>query len=444
MKFLKYITIILVTSIFSCACDSGDDDPQVEPPASTNKYLLWVDATANFSRLSNSQDSIAKYVQMAKDAGFTDLVVDVRPISGEVLYNSTITPGLKSWRDFTRTATFDYLQAFVDAAKQSGLNVYASINTFTGGHLFSPFWGEADAGTRPSLAKEHPEWISKNYFWNGSAGQIESMWTYYKNGRDGKTAAFMNPVNPEVRAHMLSIIGEIASKYDVKGVILDRGRYDGIGSDFSDLSRSAFETYIGQAVINWPDDIYRWTSADSRAQGPHYKKWLEFRASVIYSFFREANQKVSSSGKEFATYVGAWYSSYYHEGVNWASKTYDPSLTYSWATPEYKNYGYAEELDFIITGCYSATVSGVQNYINQSQTALNGAIPMAGGLYIEDYNTLESRAPQSGKNAFRDCLMANRKGATNIMIFDMVQLNEELYRNGTTPKYWDVVKSILK
>jgi uncharacterized lipoprotein YddW (UPF0748 family) len=415
-------------------CGSADNRNGTQTKKSDNQYFLWVDATANFARLSNSQDSIAKYLLKAKDAGITDLVVDVRPISGEVLYNSAIAPRLTDWKGFIRTANFDYLEAFVNTAEEIGLNVYASINTFTGGHLYLPFWEQTNSGSRQALAKDHPDWISQNYVWNASGSRIESMWTYY-GGKGSKPAAFLNPANPEAQAYILSIIDEIVCNYQVKGIILDRGRFDSLESDFSTLTKSAFENYIEEPVPVWPDDVFRWTGNGAKTEGPLYKKWIEFRASIIYNFFRQARQKAKDKNKEFGTYVGAWYASYYNEGVNWASKTYDPSTVYTWATPEYKNYGYAEELDFILTGCYSSSVSEVDNYISQSKTAINGKIPVAAGLNVDDYVS---------KAVFYDCLVAARKGTKNIMIFDMVHLNNDLYNNGTTPKYWDVLASVLK
>jgi uncharacterized lipoprotein YddW (UPF0748 family) len=442
MKRLNLITYIII--IVSLACCGSTDNPNDTPTnKSGNQYFLWVDATANFSRLSNSQDSIAKYLLKAKEAGITDLVVDVRPISGEVLYNSAIAPKLTEWKGFVRTANFDYLEAFVSAAEEAGLNVYASINTFTGGHLYSPFWEQTNSGTRQALAKDHPDWISQNYVWDGSTARVESMWTYY-GGRGSKPAAFLNPVNSEAQAYILSIINEIVSNYHVKGIILDRGRFDSLESDFSALTKTAFENYIGNAVAVWPDDVFKWTGNGVKTEGTLYKKWIEFRASIIYNFFQQAKQKAKGANKEFGTYVGAWYASYYNEGVNWASKTYDPSTKYTWATPDYKNYGYAEELDFILTGCYSSNVSGVDNYIEQSKAAINGKIPIAAGLYVDDYVSVEKNNPGRGKTTFYDCLVAARKGTKNIMIFDMVHLNDDLYSSEATPKYWDVLASVLK
>jgi len=44
--------------------------------------LLWFDATANFVRLS-SVDSVRIYLDKTKAAGFTDIVVDVKPTTAK-------------------------------------------------------------------------------------------------------------------------------------------------------------------------------------------------------------------------------------------------------------------------------------------------------------------------------------------------------------------------
>lgn len=58
----------------------------------------------------------------------------------------------------------------------------------------------------------------------------------------------------------------------------------------------------------------------------------------------------------FGVYVGAWYSTYYEVGVNWASPKYDTAADYpNWATDRYKDYGYADMLDFMLLGAYAST-----------------------------------------------------------------------------------------
>lgn len=50
-------------------------------------------------------------------------------------------------------------------------------------------------------------------------------------------------------------------------------------------------------------------------------------------------------------------------GVNFASNKYDPSKDFSWATPEYGSYGYAELIDLYTTGNYYVDIT-IDDYKN--------------------------------------------------------------------------------
>ena len=91
----------------------------------------------------------------------------------------------------------------------------------------------------------------------------------------------------------------------------------------------------------------------------------------------DGNQVFNFGWQCTGVYVGAWYSDYYGSGVNWASKKYDTSKDYSWASPEYKNYGYAGELDFMFLGAYAGSNSiygsgewTMQGFAQQAQKLL--------------------------------------------------------------------------
>lgn len=83
----------------------------------------------------------------------------------------------------------------------------------------------------------------------------------------------INPLNEEYRIHILNVLKELLAKYPaLDGLILDRVRYDGISADFSDLSRETFETYIGEKVENFPEDILYWNKEGKRPK-PELGKW---------------------------------------------------------------------------------------------------------------------------------------------------------------------------
>ena len=54
----------------------------------TNPMYIWVDAAANFPDFANSKENIRRDLTLAKETGFTDVVVDVRPTNGDVLFST--------------------------------------------------------------------------------------------------------------------------------------------------------------------------------------------------------------------------------------------------------------------------------------------------------------------------------------------------------------------
>ena len=307
--------------------------------------LMWIDAEANFERFSH-KDSIDYYLNKIKTLGFTHAIVDIRPITGEVLYKSDFAPQMKEWKG-AKAGDFDYLGYFIKKGHELGLEVHASLNVFCAGHNYFD---------RGMVYSGHPEWASMVY--TPDKGIIPITEEKHKYG------AMINPVNEEYRTHILNVLKEVVTKYpDIDGLMLDRVRYDGITADFSPLSREKFEAYTGKKLSKFPEDIFTWKkNADGKyvpQPGRYFPKWLEWRTKNITDFMALARKEVKAANPRvsFGTYTGAWYPSYYEVGVNFASKNYDPGKDFSWATPEYKNYGYAELLDLYATGNYYTDIT---------------------------------------------------------------------------------------
>lgn len=387
--------------------------------------LMWFDCSANWQRLS-SPDSIKYYVAKCREAGMTAVVLDIKGTSSEVVYPSKYAPQLKEWKGFTRP-DFDFVGVFVKEAHRNGMKIYGSFNTFAEGHgIFK----------RGLLYKGHPEWQAVNYVpGKGLIPQLEI---------EGKQVLFANPALPAVQQHELDILKEFASKYDADGLILDRGRYDNLQSDFSKFSRQEFEKYIGERVERFPEDIYEWVvdaqGKVTRKDGKHFKQWIEWRASVIYNFFKLAKSELHKIKPDFkfGAYTGAWYPSYYEVGVNWASNTFDASKEFDWATPDYKKYGYAELLDLYTNGNYywNVTIDEYRRsnglHLNETDSALQrgehlcveggcrysrqllGGMPFFGGMYVEDY--------KRDVEQFKRAVKMNLKESDGLMIFDIVHI----------------------
>ena len=369
----------------------GDDVVEGKP-----RYV-WIDASANFEDYANSRENIATDLAKVKNAGFTDIIVDVRPTIGDVLFESTVADPLTrvdAWMDngsyvwLERTETFDYLQAFIDEGHKLGLRVNASINTFVGGYLCPYGLGSEGMLFRDASKKDWATVI------NSADGLVNTMDLLDDSSDYG--AKFLNPANDDVQAFALQLLRDLA-KYNLDGIVLDRCRYDdyGLMSDFSDESRAKFEAYIGETVPNFPGDImpagtqYVTDIPAEEDQSPYFKKWLEFRAKVIHDFMVDAREAVKSVNDtiRFGAYVGAWYSTYCESGVNWASPKYDTAAKYPlWASADYHTYGYADHTDFMFLGAYASTSSiygsgewTMQGFCEQGRTLLQGDVPFAGG-----------------------------------------------------------------
>ncbi len=425
--------ILLLVSLASTGCDSPanstanvSETATVDIPPQDARFL-WYDATANFKRLGTAA-GVADAVALTDSAGFTDIVLDVKPLSGETLYDSEFAPRLRTWDGFTRDDDFDFVDVVMREARGRGLRVHLALNVFAEGHKWV---------STGSIYNDHPEWQTMLL----DAGNEIVPTTEVDEGY----SAFTNPLREDVRTHQLNIIRELAERFQPDGIVLDRARYDNLYSDFSDESRAAFEDFIGREVDNWPADILVRTEDPAMPQrGPLFRQWLVWRASVITSFFEEAREVVKSVDPSilFEVYVGAWYPIYYEMGVNWASEEYDPSQEFEWALPMYAEYGYAELMDVIMTGNYFVEVTpedleatneairtdtGVQQLRDSTYSVessirfvdrlVGDATRVYPSLYVEQY-TLAGR-PENFLPALESALRMKR----GVMLFDLVHLD---------------------
>ena len=411
-------------------------DPEPKPEVVGKARLVWIDAAANFKDYANDQDRIAQDMARLKETGFTAVVVDVRPTNSGVLFNSSTEGALTkvdAWVNggyvwLERTADFDYLQAFIDAGEEVGLDVYASINTMVGG-CHCPY-GLGTAG----FLFDDPSKKSWASVINAEEGLTNVMDL-------GSGTKFLNPANDEVVAYLVNLLADLAA-YDLDGIILDRCRYDDfeLMSDFSDESRQKFESFIGHQVENWPGDIF--APGQNKLSSPvtdMQKKWMEFRAKTIHDFVEKASDKVHSVNPDirFGAYVGGWYSSYYMSGVNWASPKYETSTYYKWASEDYDEYGYADHCDIMIIGAYASTKSiygssewTMQGFCKRAETLFSGDVPFVGGPDIGNSSGFEKGGQGHLMPSIVDaCINSSTEG---MFFFDLCHI--KMY------DYWDDIK----
>ena len=409
--------------------DNGNGNGE-EPGVVSKPRYIWIDAAANFPDFANNKDNILRDLALAKNAGFTDIVVCVRPVMGNVLFATDVeqqVEWLGAWLPggysrVERTATWDYLQEFIDVGKALGLRVHAAINVMVGGSTGS-------LGNAGMLYREtgRRHWATELLTETGAIVNILNA---------SNTHKFFNPVHEEVQEYLCKLLDDLAAYPDLDGIILDRCRFDEIQSDYSDYTKGKFEEFLGQTVPNWPGDVMR---SDFRTGGtlnpmpPHFKKWLEFRVKVIHDFMAKARTRVKAKNPDisFGVYVGGWYGSYYGVGVNWASKNYNTGSNFSaWATADYQKYGYADLMDVILIGAYAAPnrIYGtgewtVQGFCRLAKEKIRDDSVVVGGPDVGNGDWAVGGAPIN--LAITQSVDAAINACDGYFLFDMIHLKQK-------------------
>ena len=338
--------ILLLSVLALAACSRQEQKPRI----------LWIEAGASSDYYFESQENIINDCKRIADAGFTQIVVDVRPTSGDVLFKSSVAPELRQiarWRDgghkySPRTADFDYLQAFIDAGHKAGLKVMAGVNMMVGG------WWSASAGPE-GMVYDHPElkeWCAVDLLPDGNL-------VNFADNKSTIGGRFLDPTNRDVQEFLLKMLEDLAAYKKLDGIVLDRCRFDDYALDagYTQSAYKGFSEYLGREPERWPvlkGPGHIWIDWDPDELDV---KWLTYRCKVIHDLVAECVETVHAKAPKLkiGVYVGAWFSEYYRSGVNWTSPKYDlakEEKTFWWATPEYQATGFADLVDFLILGAY--------------------------------------------------------------------------------------------
>lgn len=430
------------------------EDEIIEPWTPDRNALVWVDATANVFQgpgRFRDKDDIKLILDSLKIVGVNGLILDVKHSSGLTLYDSDYTQKLTTHNGYTMLP--DYVDFMVNEARAREMKIYFSMNTFVYGN-----------SSGVGYVYNNPDFK-----------QYESIVMTANNTRVSMSSlgrsSFLNPAAPEVQELTINIIKEAATKYNPDGIILDYCRYPGIYAEFSDLSKELFVQFLEEKYddsqakfMDFPKDIVNsWkangSNATPDATGKYFKKWLYFRAKVLRDFFAKTREELKSVAPnvDLGAYSGAWYSSYYEVGNNYASETYDPfndeELTFSsFAIPGFQETGYAEQLDLFLSGNYYKQLYLADNpataHLKYHWWSVEGS--MNGIEYITRNKVPVYSSIDVGNTAFDSeedisktiSYMYNRSNG-GVMIFDVCHVTVPRY-NPFRKGLWDAVEAGLK
>lgn len=188
--------------------------PVPEKPSTPSRELrgIWISRFDYTQSLGTADpDSIQSYLatvfKKLAAANFNTVFFQVRG-NADAFYRSDLEP----WSHLLSGALgqdpgWDPLDYAIQGAHQNGLELHAWINTF-------PAWRGREAPIRteplhPYLT--HPEWLVCD-----SLGNPMPPSDHYVS---------FSPGNPEVHSHILQVIDDILSKYDIDGIHFDYIRY---------------------------------------------------------------------------------------------------------------------------------------------------------------------------------------------------------------------------
>ncbi|WP_133526495.1 family 10 glycosylhydrolase [Flavobacterium sp. 245] len=399
--------------------------------------VLWIEQFPNAKVLTN-RTAVDSMLKNAKIAGFTHLVLDVKGPEGYVSYrknNLSHTPYFTSTSNPDKKIAedgFDLLGELTDGAKKGGFKIFVSFNFFTEGNVTTQDY---------AVLKQHPEW-EEMVQRPEDKGQILKI-SESKVGQEAKEGkrlalAFVNPANPQVVDFQLLRVKEVLENYAIDGIVLDRTRFDNFYADFSELSKNKFAEYLkqkGKQLDNFPKDAFSIDSEGKMVEGKYFIDWITFRSTVIKEFAFKVRKMVNeykASTKpnlQLAAYVGSWYETYYQNGVNWASSTfnYNPILGFpesKFYSAEYSKTSYLDNLDFIMIGTYYKTDKEIAKYVTLGNILVDGKIPVSASLSLPDLNDTERRI--AIKSAF--------KNSSGLMIFDLCYIK--------WPEFLDQIKGL--
>ena len=367
---------------------------------------LWIDASANLHTFL-IKENVGKYLDKAAETGFTKIILDVRAGSGYPMYPSKVLPEITVLNGKKTDRDWDYLGYFVTEAHKRNLKITASIPVFSGGRQHNS----------EGMVYDDPKWDGKSSVeYHPQRGMIDIRDNHSQHH------VFMNPLDPDWRKISFDLLAEIAA-YPVDGIALDYCRYaNGGNTDFSEMSRTAFEAYLGKKLERFPDDIFKYDEEGERVPGVYYRDWWTFRAKVIHDFIKEARDLVKGIKPdiELEYWAASWYNALHAHGQNWASKNHDTSKERpDFANEDYAKYGFADLLDIFQSGAYLEIIRGVDEpesieaQLANSMRVVMGDCKLYGSVYAANQRTNED---------ISDAVFICLRDTDGLSVFDIIQV----------------------
>ncbi len=217
--------------------ESDTDPADVSPPEDTATPVdgelrgIWVTRWDY-----GSASDVEEILQDATDWGFNAVFFQVRG-TADAYYESTVEPWAKGLSGtLGQDPGWDPLGVAIEEAHGRGLELHAWMNTFTAWSGTTP----PPPSDPPHILYAHPEWRQA-----GPDG-APMAWN--------ESYTWVSPGIPGVREHILAVVDDIASRYDVDGIHLDYIRYAGPAYSHDPWNEEAYDAAVEAAPgLSWGD-----------------------------------------------------------------------------------------------------------------------------------------------------------------------------------------------
>ncbi len=244
------------------------------PTDSSNKLnirALWVVRSSMVNR-----EEIDKALQFAKDYKFNHVFVQVRG-RGDALYNSQFAVRSELIED----SKFDPLEYVIEKGHALDLKVHAWIN------VFIAWTSKKLPNNNRHITVSFPEWLDKSSFnkrtHNGGPNFYE----------DNNTPKYLSPSHPGVRNHLINILEEIITVYDLDGIHLDYIRYADSDFGYNMSARIMFEEQYGVDPLNLiTENESGYYNLNELERKKLLLEWGNFRREAITNIVKSFNSTI--------------------------------------------------------------------------------------------------------------------------------------------------------
>ncbi|HUQ48349.1 MAG TPA: family 10 glycosylhydrolase [Gemmatimonadaceae bacterium] len=223
-----------------------------------------------------SPAKIARIMETASRANFNIIYFQARA-AGDAFYRSRIEPcaALLCGR-LGGTPAYDPLEVAVREGHKRGLQVHAYLNALTAEAAGIEGQCRAlvppESGNPRHMLLDHPEWVMSE-----------------KSGRrmpcpNSEEYVWFSPAFPEVRSRLAAVAADVARRYDVDGIHLDRIRYPGESWSYDAASRREF----------------------GMDPATHKAEWKEYRTSLVNRMVKETYDSVQSVRPGLVMSAAVW------------------------------------------------------------------------------------------------------------------------------------------